>query len=390
MMPGDMRRKELALGRIKRLSSSGLALEPFVRSVFDLIYDAIPSSPHRAIHVGGDRADAYICTTPETERMIPLHNRYFVESPPRVSGTRFRIDLNTLLNILPTKTIWHQHDSFETNFHRAEGFNEAYRPLGWHHILSVIFQEAGSYVGYYGIWRGADQKPFSNDDIAFLRSTTPHITHGLKAAQLMQLDQSDGGGFAAVPGWGSGVILLDRGGKPIAMDATARLIFQQMGVFDGVAADAFASRPVRHALDYVSNTLNNIFHEPEGSSSTADAPVYRLYHHRTGVVLKLRGVQMLSSEGPEYSTVLIERGETFESRRRRLLIKWALSEREAEVLSLIAAAKTGPEIAILLRISHDTVRKHTSRILGKLGVETRTAAAAMALSANSFDGVAPK
>jgi DNA-binding CsgD family transcriptional regulator len=378
MMLGDMRRKELALGRIKRLASSGLPLEPFVRSVFELISDAIPSSPHRAIHVGGERADAYICATPETESIIPLHNRYFVESPPRISGTRFRIDLNTLLNILPTKTIWQQHDAFQTNFHRAEGFNEAYRPLGWDHILSVIFQEAGSYVGYYGIWRGPDQKPFSSDDITFLTAAAPHITHGLKTAQLTQLDQSDAGGFAAVPGWGSGVILMDRGGKPIAMDATARLIFQQMGVFEGVAADAFASRPVRYALDYVSHTLNNIFHKPEGGSSTADAPVYRLYHHRTGIVLKLRGVQMLSSEGLEYSTVLIERGETFKSRRRRLQIRWGLSEREANVLSLIAEAKTGPEIAILLYISHDTVRKHTSHILEKLGVETRAAAASVA------------
>lgn len=52
--------------------------------------------------------------------------------------------------------------------------------------------------------------------------------------------------------------------------------------------------------------------------------------------------------------MLIERGETPESRRRRMLLRWGLSEREAEVLALIAAAKTGPEIAILLRISHDT------------------------------------
>jgi DNA-binding CsgD family transcriptional regulator len=182
-------------------------------------------------------------------------------------------------------------------------------------------------------------------------------------------------------------MLMDRGGKPIAMDATARLIFQQMGVFDGVRADAFASRPVCDALDYVSHTLKNIFHEPEGGSSTADAPVYRLYHHRTGIVLKLRGVQMLGFEGPGYITVLIERGETLESRRLRLLIRWGLSAREAQVLSLIAAAKTGPEISILLRISYDTVRKHTSRILEKLGVETRTAAAAVALSTGSLESV---
>ncbi len=107
--------------------------------------------------------------------------------------------------------------------------------------------------------------------------------------------------------------------------------------------------------------------------------MYQIYHHWTGIVLKLRGVQMFGSEGAKYTTVLIERGETSESRRRRLLIKWGLSRREAEVLSLIAEGKTGPEISILLRIGHDTVRKHTSHIFEKLGVETRTAAAATAL-----------
>jgi DNA-binding NarL/FixJ family response regulator len=64
----------------------------------------------------------------------------------------------------------------------------------------------------------------------------------------------------------------------------------------------------------------------------------------------------------------------------------AATKREANVLSLIAEAKSGPEIAILLRICHDTVRKHSSRIFEKLGVETRTAAAAVALSAASLEG----
>lgn len=297
MMLGDMRRKELALGRLKRLASSGLPLEPFVEAVFELVNDAVPNSPNRSFLASVDRSDAYICNTPELQKIVPLHSHYFVDSSPEISGARFKLDLNTLKYVLPSRTIWLQHEAFGPNVYRAEGFNETYRPLGWHHTVGVIFHEAHKYVGYYGIWRSVDQKPFSHDDIAFLTAAAPHITHGLKFAQLMQPDQSDGGGFATVPGWGSGTILMDRGGRPIAMDAAARLIFQQMGVFDGVAADAFAARPVRDALDYVSHTLNNIFHEPCGSS-TAAAPVYRLYHHRTGIVLKLRGVQMLGSEGP--------------------------------------------------------------------------------------------
>ena len=310
-----------------------------------------------------------------------------MEAPPEVSAVRFQYDAYVLRWVLPSKVTWPQEELVLPNFHRAEGYNTVYRPLGWHHFVQVVFEEGGESIGYCPIWRGADQKPFSREDIAFVRAIAPHIAHGLKVAQLQQRPHIEGDSFAAVPGWNSGVVLMDRSARPIAMDAEATRIFQQLAILDGVGADAFASQPVRNALDYVQHRLKSIFQEPNDDSSTAGAPVYWLYHHRTGVVLRLRGVRMLSSEGPEYTTVLIERGETFESRRRRLLIRWGLSEREAEVLSLIAEAKTGPEIAILLRISHDTVRKHTSRILGKLGVETRTAAAAMALSANSFDGV---
>jgi DNA-binding CsgD family transcriptional regulator len=45
------------------------------------------------------------------------------------------------------------------------------------------------------------------------------------------------------------------------------------------------------------------------------------------------------------------------------------------VLNLIVESKTGPEISILLGISHETARKHTSAILAKLDVEIRAVAA---------------
>jgi DNA-binding CsgD family transcriptional regulator len=380
MMPGDLRNKEVALSRLKRLASSGLPLEPFVRSVFELSNDAVPHHANKAFLAGGpDRVEAYFGSTPETEAAVPLHTRFLVESPPEVSGAHFRMTPSAMRQIMPSRTIWQHHDIWRPGFHRAEGYNEVHRPLGWSQLVLVAYHEAKEFFGFYPIWRGSDQKPFSRDDISFLQASAPHIAHGLRTAHLLQREPADGDGFAAVSGWGSGVVLMDRGGKPIAMDAEARLIFQQLGVLDGVSADAFASRPLRDALGYVMYSLRSIFSEPGGDSWAAGAPVYRLYHHWTGIILKLRGIRMFGLDGPEYATVLIERGETAGSRRRRMLIKWGLSAREAEVLSLIAEGKTGLEISILLSIKHDTVRKHTSHIFEKLGVETRTAAAAMAL-----------
>jgi LuxR family maltose regulon positive regulatory protein len=55
-----------------------------------------------------------------------------------------------------------------------------------------------------------------------------------------------------------------------------------------------------------------------------------------------------------------------------------LSERELEILQLIAEGLTNPEIATRLILSLHTVKTHTRNIYGKLGVHTRTEAVARA------------
>lgn len=59
-----------------------------------------------------------------------------------------------------------------------------------------------------------------------------------------------------------------------------------------------------------------------------------------------------------------------------------LTEREQEVLELMAAGLTNPEIAEELVISPETVKKHTGNIYGKLSVSNRTEAAARARELN--------
>jgi DNA-binding NarL/FixJ family response regulator len=56
-----------------------------------------------------------------------------------------------------------------------------------------------------------------------------------------------------------------------------------------------------------------------------------------------------------------------------------LTPREREVLKLLAEGSTDREIADRLFISHRTAMQHVANILGKLEVNSRTAAAAFAL-----------
>ena len=58
----------------------------------------------------------------------------------------------------------------------------------------------------------------------------------------------------------------------------------------------------------------------------------------------------------------------------------SLSAREGEVLAWLANGKSNKDIATILNLSPRTVTKHIEQIFAKLGVENRTAAAAMAFS----------
>ena len=57
----------------------------------------------------------------------------------------------------------------------------------------------------------------------------------------------------------------------------------------------------------------------------------------------------------------------------------ALTARETDVLRLLAEGKANRQIGADLSIGENTVRTHVSSILAKLGVQTRTAAAALAV-----------
>jgi DNA-binding NarL/FixJ family response regulator len=55
-----------------------------------------------------------------------------------------------------------------------------------------------------------------------------------------------------------------------------------------------------------------------------------------------------------------------------------LTQRELEVLRLVAAGRSNRQIAAALVVSEHTVAGHLQNIFGKLGVSSRTAATAFA------------
>lgn len=75
---------------------------------------------------------------------------------------------------------------------------------------------------------------------------------------------------------------------------------------------------------------------------------------------------------------------------RRTVLPGGLTEREAEVLRLLAGGGTNKEIAAQLHLSDKTIARHVSNIFVKIGVSTRSAATAFAFEHHIVGSYASK
>lgn len=84
--------------------------------------------------------------------------------------------------------------------------------------------------------------------------------------------------------------------------------------------------------------------------------------------------------GREDEYLLVLREDNHDADIASLGAAYRLTTRESEVLFWVSKGKTNKDIAEILRMSPRTANKHLEHVFEKLGVETRTAAANLALS----------
>jgi DNA-binding CsgD family transcriptional regulator len=86
-----------------------------------------------------------------------------------------------------------------------------------------------------------------------------------------------------------------------------------------------------------------------------------------------------SSQTDEGEWLLMLREESEVAQMENLMAAFKLTMREAEVLYWLVKGKTSRDIGSILGTSPRTVNKHLEHVFEKMGVETRTAAAARAI-----------
>jgi DNA-binding CsgD family transcriptional regulator len=238
-------------------------------------------------------------------------------------------------------------------------YNEFYRRIGMEYQIAKGLPGPAGLVTTICVLRG--RPDFSERDRLLLNLLRPHLNQAYRNARTFDTMHRElaalRGGMDAL---GQGVVLIDAEDRVAAMTTRAR---QWIEDYFGAGPDALP-RPL---AAWVANA-----HQATRSD---DAPPARepLTVERAGRRLVVR----LVPAGEQRMLMLTEQRT---ERRLDELSPLGLSRRETEVLAWVTEGKTNAEIAIILGTSVRTIDKHLERILQKLGVETRTAAAAHALA----------
>lgn len=247
-------------------------------------------------------------------------------------------------------------------FHRLGVYNEVYRPGHLEHQIAFALTTPRPLM--VGITVNRARRDFSEDDRQGLNLLRPHLVQAYRNAEAVTSVRRDLELLVrGVEELGQALLVVDHDGAIRWQSHRARECLGEYFAWPGRGTSHRLPKPLRA---WVRGTLSRDASEavltppqPFAIEREAKTLVVRLLGDRTQVLL-----------------VLDERRRGVSARDLRAL---GLSAREAEVLSWVAQGKTNPEIAQILSLSSRTVAHHLEHIYGKLGVETRTAAAALAL-----------
>jgi DNA-binding CsgD family transcriptional regulator len=247
----------------------------------------------------------------------------------------------------------------EDEWRATDFYRIVFEPLGVLHQIAIALPSQPTLTIGIAL---SDERRFDDRDRQLLDFARPHLVgayrnaqlHAIAAAQLRALERG-------LESAGAGVIVLGRDGAVHAAGALANELLNLGPRLGEPLASWVASRRIAG---------------PDGAAAPLILP------DGDGSVL----VRFLGGGGPprEPDLLLVERrADPLETAALRAL---GLTERQAQVLRLIAIGRPSSAIAGELGISHGTVRKHLEHLYRRLGVTTRGAAAAAAWAGAEAQG----
>ena len=278
---------------------------------------------------------------PEARIDTTLFNHYVDQHPGIVAIIRDQIRSSVKISDFNTLNQWK----------RTDLYNLCFRPEGLKYQLGYLALSEGPRLG---MALNRTKRDFSEEERALFDLLMPHLLQVFQTSRLFsRLSEV---GEANGQAW-------------IVADNTGRILFESDRAV-GWLQEYFGqngSLPPQ-LRDWLKRRAQSLLNSNCLNSTLKEVSIQR--------GAKRLNVQSLSPvHASEHRLVLRETSEALDARSLQTL---GLTKREAEVLLWISQGKRNCEIAEILGARSRTISKHVERILAKLCVETRTAAANMA------------
>lgn len=240
-------------------------------------------------------------------------------------------------------------------------FLELMEPHGYYHSCVAYFKKKDRFMGHIAFMRKKEEGDFSEDEIEKIESVAPFIRNKLLDYKMLANARVHREVFyELISGHKHPVLLLDSNYRVISENESARQLccemVQQQELSDFALQNVVDTLLMYHLgkhnyFKLIGKDQKEYFISVKPYHVLQQNPdvVYLLYLNRKGFVGDVgTAPPLLSTEG-------------------------SLTERQMEIVRLIAEGKTNADIAKELLISEHTVRKHVENIRCQLGVNNRVA-----------------
>lgn len=227
-------------------------------------------------------------------------------------------------------------------------------PLGLGDELRVALRAGGAAWGFLCLHRQSAQAGFGSEEAAAVRPVLPHITEALRAATLA--------GVAARPG-GEDVAAVVVYNRDLSVASSSPSADRWLDDLHGADSPRHPGAPLA-----VTSIVERVLRRASDPGAPGGAPATARVPTRSGWLV-LHG-SPLGGAGQDQVAVVIERA-TPHHLAPLVLEAYRLSPREAEVTRLVLQGSTGPEIAVQLHVTTDTVQDHLKAVFAKTGVRSR-------------------
>jgi|GEM_PF-3476198 len=239
-------------------------------------------------------------------------------------------------------------------------YREVMSKLGFWDCAALSLETSDDIAGVLGINREKKDGPFTAEEKELLTLLNGHIAKALDTYLLISRFRSEDQFFqTAFNELHEGIILL----------GPDNAVLRANKIAERMCGDMFADESFNAVQRFVNSMANRIYAKAAPSQASIELESETL-HIRVVPVLLASPLHSMEHRSVVYLTEKCAGGDDAFC---KLSKAYRLSERESEIVKLVAEGRDNNEIAQSLFLSHHTVKTHMQNIFKKLGINSRNA-----------------